>query len=80
MRADFMAPREGDVCLRVDKGDGVAGSCTLNHPTYGRIRLPLTTDPAAPPRGQTRVASVAPKDIGLRLCLGSVLPMCIQGR
>ena len=62
MGADFMAPRAGDVCLRVDKGDGIAGFCTLNHPTYGRVRLPLTTDPAAPPRGQARVASVAPKE------------------
>ena len=62
MGADFMAPREGDVCPRVDKGDGVSGFCTLNHPTYGRVRLPLTTDPAAPPKGQTRVASVAPKE------------------
>ena len=60
MGADFMAPREGDVCPRVDKGDGISGFCTLNHPAYGRVRLPLATDPAPPPRKQTRVASVAP--------------------
>ena len=62
MGADFMAPREGDVCPRVDKGDGISGFCTLNHPTYGRVRLPLATDPAPPPsQKQTRVASVAPE-------------------
>lgn len=61
MGADFMAPREGDVCPRVDTGDGISGFCTLNHPTYGRVRLPLATDPALPPQKQTRVASVAPE-------------------
>jgi len=61
MGADFMAPREGDVCPRVDKGDGVAGFCTLNHPKYGRVRLPLTTDPAAQPKGRERVAAVTDK-------------------
>ena len=62
MGADFMAPREGDVCPRIDTGDGVSGFCTLNHPTYGRVRLPLATDPAPLPQKQTRVASVAPKE------------------
>ena len=62
MGADFMAPREGDVCPRVDKGDGVAGFCTLNHPKYGRVRLPLTTDPAAQPKGRARVAAVTSKE------------------
>ena len=58
--ADFMAPREGDVCPRVDKGDGTSGFCTLNHPTYGRVRLPLTTDPDQAQRKPSRVAAVAP--------------------
>ena len=58
--ADFMAPREGDVCPRVDKGDGISGFCTLNHPTYGRVRLPLTTDPVQTQGKPSRVAAVAP--------------------
>ena len=58
--ADFMAPRDGDVCPRVDKGDGVSGFCTLNHPTYGRVRLPLTTDPLQTRKKPPRVAAVTP--------------------
>ena len=50
MGADFLAPREGDVCPRVNKGNGAVGHCTLNHPTYGRVRLPLSTDPEHLPR------------------------------
>ena len=70
MGADFMAPQEGNVCPRVDKGDGVAGFCTLNHPTYGRIRLPLTTKTRRQHRREVKL--VLPqshlRDIRLRLC------------
>ena len=55
--ADFIAPREGDVCPRIDHGDGVAGFCTLSHPHYGRVRLPLTTDPALSSKAPARVAA-----------------------
>ena len=43
----FFAPREGDIKLRVDRGDGNLGHCEVNHSKYGRVRLPLASPPIA---------------------------------
>ena len=42
---DFLTPRNGDVCMRPDQGDGRTGYIMLTHPKYGRIRLPLVAEP-----------------------------------
>ena len=47
---DFLGPRHGDVCLRTTDDTSTekykdVGFCALNHPKYGRVRLPLASTP-----------------------------------
>ena len=55
---DFLGARDGDVCVRTDKGRGNAGYCVLSHPKYGRLRFPLTVDPDTQPPPSRSAATV----------------------
>ena len=44
--SDWLAPRQGNVCVRTNTGDDNCGYITVTHPrVQGRVRLPLSPDP-----------------------------------